>query len=316
MKLPKFAALERTPWIWSAIGAFVLWITIGAIAQRGMIATIQGNAQIGAFLVLAGMGQMFVIASGNGNIDLSIPNVMTLSSLVALSVAGGDNSKTLVGILAGLGAGLLVGLFNTVMIFGLGVPAIVATLASGLLAESAILVRAATFNAVAPPVLRDVVGARVLGIPMIAFYVVIISILAAITLHRSRFGRSLFSVGQSAKAAERAGIPVIRTSATAYLLSGGLAAISGILLSAFTGPSISLGTPFLITSVAVVILGGTPIVGGKASVAGLWTAMLMLNLIITLVYVLKWSVAIQDIFEGLVILSVLTLAGGSRRVTS
>ncbi len=305
--------LSRVPWIWSALGAFALWIIAGAIARRGMVATLQGNTQIGAFLVLAGIGQMLVIAAGNGNIDLSIPNVMTLSSLVALAVINGQNGRIAVGILAGVGVGLLVGLVNVVTIFGLRVPPIVATLASGLLAQSAVLIRATSFNTSAPSALRNLTNDRVVGIPVIAAIVAAISLIVAVVLHRSRFGRSLFAVGQSLRAADRTGIHSTRTTATCYLLSSLFAGLAGILLASFTGPSISLGTPYLLTTVAVVVLGGSPIAGGRATVSGLWTAMLMLNLIITLVYVAHWSVAVQDVFEGLVIIGVLSLAGTGRR---
>jgi len=305
--------LDRIPWVWSGLGATVLWITVGLVAQRGMFATLQGTLQVGAFLVLAGIGQLFVIATGNGNIDLSIPNVMTLGSLVALSVAQGSDDRVLVGVAAGIGAGLLVGLVNIITIFLLGVPPIVATLASSLLAQSAILIRATGHNALAPEALRDITSGYLFGLPTIAILVCAISVLAAVILQRGRFGRQVFALGQSLRATERTGLPAIRTAALCYLLSSGLAALAGILLAAFTGPSISLGTPYLLTSVAIVVLGGSLISGGRATVAGLWTAMVMLNLIITLVYVLQWSVAIQDIFEGLVILGVLTLAGGARR---
>lgn len=306
--------ITHLPWLWSGVGALVLWVAIGAIAQRGMFATLQGTIQSGSFLVLAGLGQLLVISAGTGNIDLSIPGVMTLSSLTALTVADGDNSKVWLGVVVGIAVGLLVAILNIIAIFVVGIPPIVSTLATGLIVQSAVLGVAATLNAPVPQVLSGIASARVAGIPVVAVLIAVITVGAAIVLHRGIYGRHLMAFGQSEKAAERTGIAGVRVAALAYLASGMFAALSGILLAAFTGPSLSLGDPYLLTTVAVVVLGGSLIQGGRSTVMGLWTAMIMLNLILTLVYVMHWSVAVQDIFEGAVIVVVLILAGGARRV--
>lgn len=304
--------VEKMPWIWAGLGACGLWVWIGAVAGRGMFATMQGTLQVGSFLVLVGLGQLLVVATGNGNIDLSIPNVMTLSSLVALSTAGGTDGGAFKGVLAGLAVGLLIGLVNVIVIFVLGIPPIVATLAAGMLAQSAILLRSANFASSAPPVLKDLTSTFIWEIPSMVIIALVVSIVVAIVLQRGVFGRHVFALGQSSNATLRTGLPTIRTAAIAYLASGLLAAISGMLLASFTGPSISLGTPYLLPSVAVVVLGGSLISGGRSTVAGVWTAMVMLNLIVTLVFVLQWNVAIRDIFQGVVIMAVLLVAGGRR----
>lgn len=310
-----FAKVSRPPWLWSGLGALVLWVAIGAIAQRGMFATLQGTIQSGSFLVLAGVGQLLVISAGTGNIDLSIPGVMTLSSITALTVANGDNSRAWIGVGAGVIVGLAVAMLNIVSIFLVGIPPIVSTLATGLIVQSAVLGVSSTLNAPVPQVLSDFASARIYGVPLVAVVIAVITIVAAIVLHRGVYGRHLLAFGQSPEAAERTGIAGARVAAGAYLASGAFAALAGIFLAAFTGPSLSLGDPYLLTTVAVVVLGGSLIQGGRSTVMGLWTAMIMLNLILTLVYVMHWSVAIQDIFEGAVIVIVLILAGGARRAT-
>lgn len=305
---------EKMPWVWAGLGALVLWVGIGVVAGRGMFGTMEATMQVGSFLVLVGIGQLLVVATGTGNIDLSIPGVMTLSSLVALSTAQASDDRILIGVAVGLAAGLALGVINVVFIFVLGIPPIVATLATGLLAQSAILLQATRLATAAPPGLQELASGTILGLPTMIYIAAALSGLVAIFLQKGVFGRKVFALGQSAKAAVRSGLPTDRTAPLVYLLSALFAGIAGILLASFTGPSISLGAPYLLTSVAVVVLGGTPITGGKATVAGLWTAMVMLNLIITLVFVLQWNVAVRDIFTGLVIIVVLIVAGGARRV--
>jgi ribose transport system permease protein len=305
--------LNRFPWFWSAIGALILWILVSSIAHRGIVGSLQSTVHTGSFLVLAGLGQLFVMTTGVGNIDLSIPNVMTLSSFVAFSVAGGHNSGALVGVLVGLAVGLAVGIINAFAIYAVGIPPIVATLAVGLIVQSAILLRASKVTEEPPSALVSIASDKLGGVPVVAIGTAVITIIAAIILQRGVFGRAILAVGQSSGASYRAGIARMRASVSVYLISGVLAALSGIFLGAFSGPSISLGSPYLLTSIAVVVLGGTLISGGQSTITGLWTAMLMLSYIITVVYVLHWSVAIQNIFEGLVIVLVLILAGGERR---
>lgn len=269
--------------------------------------------QVSAFLVLVGLGQLFVITAGNGNIDLSIPSTMTLAGFVAVGSMTGPAGSIQLGVGLGLACGLVIGLINTAAILGLGIPPIVATLGVGLLAQSAVLVRATNFNAVPPRGLRTFVTGRVFGLPLIALLVIAVTMGAGMVLHRSRFGRTLRAVGQNRAAAELAGISARLVIAVCYVLSGLLAATAGIALSAFIDTSITLGDPYLLTSIAVVVLGGSLITGGRSNVVGVWGAAIFLNLMITLFYVLHLSIAFQDVVEGLLIIGVLAAGSGTRR---
>lgn len=307
----RLSGASRWLWIWSALGAAALWVGVILVTGRGAGGTLVAALQISSFLVLVGLGQMLVIASGNGNIDLSIPNVMTLSSLIAFSVAGSGHGSTLAGVLLGLGTGLAAASVNVIAIFLLGIPPIVATLSVGLLAESAVLEKATGFNQVAPPGLQNFVTEQVAGIPLFAIVVVVVTVIIGWVLHRSSFGRTVLAVGQSRPAADRAGLHGTAAMIGCYLLSGLLAAAAGIALAAFSGPSTSLGDPYLLTSVGVVVLGGSMISGGRANTTGIWTAALLLNLIVTFAYDVHFSVAVQDIFEGAIILGVLSFGGSA-----
>jgi len=303
--------LPRIPWIWSALGALLLWLAIVGFAHHNPGGTLTADLEIGSFLVLVGLGQLCVISSGNGNIDLSIPNVMTLSSIVALTVGAGGHGNTVLALACGLGIGLCVATCSIFCIFVLGIPPFVSTLGMGLIAQSVVLVREEDLRNVAPASATQFVTSTVFGIPTIVLLVLGITLLLALLLHRTGFGRGVFAVGQSRRAADRSGLRPTAIIAGCYVISGLLAATSGMALAASTGPSITLGDPYLLISVGTVVLGGSLILGGRGNVTGIWTAALLLNLIITFVYVLRFSVAVEDIFEGAVIIAVLSIGGVS-----
>jgi ribose transport system permease protein len=97
--------------------------------------------------------------------------------------------------------------------------------------------------------------------------------------------------------------------ARAYLASGVLAAIGGVLLGAYTGVALGMGDAYLLTSIIIVVLGGSLIAGGRSNIPGIWGGALFLSLLVTLLNVLQLSAAYQDIAEGAVIIAVLAIGG-------
>ena len=102
-------------------------------------------------------------------------------------------------------------------------------------------------------------------------------------LHRTVYGRSVLAIGQNIRAAWLAGIPVGRIRFLTYVLSGALGGLNGALLAGyFRGASVDIGNEYLLASIAVVVIGGTSVAGGKANVPGLWGAALFLVLLLTM----------------------------------
>src|SRR3954454_10742721 len=113
----------RQPWLWAVAGAVIVWAITTAVAQgRGAFETLSSALQFATFYVIVGVGQMFVIASGPGNIDLSIPAVMTLAGYLAMGVMHGSDAGLWAGLAAGLGVGLAAGVGKIVLIRGVGHP--------------------------------------------------------------------------------------------------------------------------------------------------------------------------------------------------
>jgi ribose transport system permease protein len=301
--------LSAQAWVWSYLAVAAVWLAIGIIAGRGLGGTLESAIQVAPFLVLVATGQMFVITAGNGNIDLSVAYLMTLSAFVSVGVMNAGHGSFVLGILAGLLCGVIVAVINVTAILLLHIPPIVATLATGLIAQSAGLRYSSLYASMPDPSLASFTSVQVGGISVLAILCVGLALIVSMALRSTTYGRWLQAVGQNQRAAELSGINVTLVLIICYLLSGVLAATAGILLGAFVSPSLDLGNPYLMDSIASVVIGGTLIAGGRAFASGVWGGALFLILLVTLLNVMHINVAVQDVVKGVLIISVLALAG-------
>jgi ribose transport system permease protein len=302
-------ALAR-PWIWGFVAAVLVWVVILAVSGQGGGQTVSLALSLAPYLVLVGLGQMLVVTAGPGNIDVSVGPVISLAGFASVAVCSSTGSVA-TGTAAGIGVGLVVAAVSAVAILGLSVPPIIATLATGLIAASLTLTMADGFTALPDPGLRELLNVRPAGIPVLAVAVAALTALVVLGLRRTTYGRSLLAVGQNRRVAERAGIPVVRTIAVTYLASGALAGLAGALLAAYIAPTPDLGTRYLLDSIAVVVIGGTLISGGRAVPVGVWGGALFFILLDGLVNLVGWSAAAQNLLKGGLVLFVLFLAGGA-----
>ncbi|MGH7119044.1 MAG: ABC transporter permease [Acetobacteraceae bacterium] len=305
--------LEAQPWIWSFAAALIVWLLTLLTAQgRGVMETLAVALQFATFFAIVGIGQMLAIAAGPGNIDLSIPGVMTFAGYLAMGLMNGANAGLLAGIAAGIAVGIVAGAFNAGLIQILRIPPLIGTLASGFVFQSMAIAYSRHSIAKPAPLLVSFAAARVVGIPLIALIFIALTALVAVLLRRSVFGRSVLAIGQNARAARLAGLAVGPTIAVVYLVSGILAALAGILLSAYSGgAALDMGQDYLLMSIAVVVLGGTSIAGGQASPAGLWGAAVLLDLVVTMLNVMRVGAGLRFVVTGIIIIGVLALARGS-----
>lgn len=302
--------LRRNRWAWSFAGALIVWlITIISAEGRGAGATLSAALGFSAFYVMAGMGQMLVVAAGPGNIDLSIPSVMTLTGYLATGAMGGDPAKLWLGLLVVIAVGGAVGLINVALIRLARVPPMVATLSAGFIMQSITIAYSKTAPAKPPAPLMEFALGRILGVPWIAIALIIAAAILSLIMTRSIFGRNLLAVGQSERAAYFAGISTRRITTIVYVASSLLAALTGLLLAAYSGgAALDMSSDFLLMSIAVVVIGGTSITGGRVSVAGIWGGSLLLYLISTMLNVLGLGAGVRFALTGAIIIGVLALS--------
>lgn len=299
-------------WAWSFIGALVVWgLTVASVGGRGAGATLSVALAFSAFYAIVGIGEMLVISTGGGNIDLSIPSVMMLAGYLSMGAMHDQNSLLPLGILVALGVGLGAGVANVILIRVTKIPPMVATLASGFVMQSMTIAYSTTSTATPAPMLLHFSLSRVFGIPTLAIPVVLFAVLMGLLLSRSVFGRSVLAIGQNERAAYLANVSIQGTLATVYIISAVLAAVAGLLLAGYSGgASLDMSQGFLLMAIAVVVLGGTSIAGGRASVAGVWGASMFLYLIVTMLNVFGVGAGVQYVVTGIIIITVLTLSEG------
>jgi ribose transport system permease protein len=318
MSNPSAALLQfrNRPWIWSFLGALLVWAMAVALAGgHGGWPVFTTAIAFSAFTVLVGIGQMFVITLGPGNIDLSLPANIGLASAVAMKVMDGADSRIALGLIAAVAAGLAIGVVNYLLIRLLRIPPLIATLSSSFVIRSVGISYGRGLQIKPPQAFADFVLYRVGGISVLAVLVLLLSVVAAVVLARTVYGRSVLAVGQNLRAARLAGLSVRRVRFLTYALCGALGGLCGALLAGFTGgSSLDVGAEYLLTSIAVVVIGGTSVAGGMANVPGLWGAALMLFMIATLLNSSGLGVGVRDLMTGVIIIAVITLAGGRRQL--
>jgi ribose transport system permease protein len=302
------------PWIWSYLGALLVWIA-SIIFTRGYGAggMITAGLALAVFSVITGVAQMFVITLGPGNVDLSLPANIGLASAVAMKVMGGSDSMIAMGLLAALASGSGIGIANYLLIWLLRIPPIIATLLASFIIQSIGISYGRGLQVKPPPAFAEFTTAQVGGIPFLAIGTVVFTIVIGVLLHRTIYGRSVLAIGQNPRAAWLAGIAVERIRFATYVLSGALGGICGALLAGyFRGSSLEIGDEYLLTSIALVVIGGTSVSGGRANVAGLWGAGLFLVLLLTMLNTFGVSAGIRFVVTGLVIIGVIVAAGGQK----
>ena len=305
-------ALGRKPWIWSFVAAILVWIiTVLFTGGASSIGLSQAALTFAAFSVIVGIGQMFVITLGPGNIDLSVPATMTLAGTIALKLMNVEDGMILPGLLVSILIGLGIGIGNYALIKLLRIPPIIATLSMSFIIQSAAIWSNRGLRIKPPEQLADFTTSGVLGIPNIAIVALLLSALAWVLLEKTIYGRWISAIGQSMFAARMAGIPVDGTRLATYVLCAILASICGYLLASFSGgAALNMGAEYLLMSIAVVIIGGTAVAGGDSNVPGIWGASLFMFLVVSMLNTYGFGAGPRLILTGFIIIAVILVAGG------
>ncbi|ACM29701.1 ABC transporter permease [Agrobacterium rhizogenes] len=305
-------ALHRKPWIWSFAATLAVWsLTVLFTGGASSLGLSQAALTFAAFSVIVGIGQMFVITLGPGNIDLSVPATMTLAGTVALKLMNVEDGMIVPGLLISILIGIGIGVGNYALIKLLRIPPIIATLSMSFIVQSTAIWSNRGLRIKPPEQLADFTVSSLAGIPNIAIVAFLLSVLAWILLEKTIYGRWISAIGQSMFAARMAGIPVDGTRLATYILCAILASICGYLLASFSGgAALNMGSEYLLMSIAVVIIGGTAVAGGDSNVPGIWGASLFMFLVVSMLNTYGFGAGSRLILTGFIIIAVILVAGG------
>lgn len=304
--------LERNRWVWSFLGVLVLWAILSIATSRFSLHSLSGVAASASFLVIVALGQMLVVTTGRGNIDLSIASVLTLSAYASIVVTQGLDARLPLAIGAVVLIGLVTGAVNALLVVAFRIPAIIATLATGyILATGTLIANRWAAGFAVSPVLKTLAAGRIGGFPVMLLVALLVVVLVGLLLRRTVYGRAISAVGQNERAAALAGIRTGRVVACAFIASAVMAALTGMLLGAYVGGAfLEMGAPYLLQSLGAVVLGGSLIFGGSSTALGTLFGSLLLVLIVTTMQIVGLPPGTQDIVQGFVVIAVLALAGG------
>lgn len=232
--------------------------------------------QVAPVAVVA-IGMALVIATEG--IDLSVGSTMAISAaLLPLYLGYGTWPAIAVAVLAGAAVGMVNG---SLVAFARMQP-IIATLGTLVACRGVALVLAeGRLTEIFDPVLGTLGNDSVLGIPLSVLLVLMVTGAAAVAVHRAAFGRRLLAVGGNRAAATLAGLPVKRTLVTVYVVSGVLAATAGVMSTARQGASDPsfVGLLIELSAITAVVVGGTPLSGGRVRIVGTLMGALLMQLI-------------------------------------
>ena len=261
----------------------------------------------GAFLAILGLGQGAVIIAGG--LDLSVAWTITFPAIVVTTFANGSDAQAIWAIPLALGLGALIGWINGTFVVGFRLSPIIATLAVGSILEGVALVfSGGAPTGAAPPMLAAFVNGRFLGLPPIVWFLFAFVVAATLILNFSAFGRRLRATGSSEWIARLSGVRTGSVIVSAYVLSGFCAALVGLLLAGFTAQAYyDMGKPYLLASIAVVVLGGTSITGGRGHYLGIFGGALVFTALSSLLASTSLPEAVRSIIYGIVLLGAVAM---------
>jgi ribose transport system permease protein len=273
--------------------------------------------RLAVFLGVIAAGQTLVIISGSEGIDLSAGSVVTLTAILTYVIVNGANEKVLLGLLAAIAVGVLIGFLNGIVITFLKISPFVMTLGmSGVVTGAIIVITHGNVTGKVAPIMTRLIARPVapsIPIPNAVILWLIFGTLMWLLLERTTFGRNLFAIGVNRVTARLSGVDVTGTNLLTYSLAGALAGFGGFLLVGNTGVvHLQLGQPFLFPSIAAVAVGGTLLSGGKGSYWGTMAGAIVLTLITSLLTTMQMPDSVRRMVLGATLLVLISIYGRQR----
>jgi len=278
------ATLDRakvTAWLqnYGVYLAVVVLLLFNVVFTENFLSVANFRTQLvqAAPVCIVALGMALVI--GTEGIDLSVGSVMSIAAaLIPLYLGAGPLTAIIVAIIAGIVSGL----FSGYLVAYLGIQPIIATLA--LLVGGRGLALVIAHGQLVQLHNRDFLElgtGDVLGVPIMVIVAAVLAVLAGLVVQRTTFGRHLVAIGGNRAASTLAGLPVKRVLVGVYVISGALAAVAGVLATSRLGASDpnDLGLLMELSAITAVVVGGTPLTGGRVRVLGTVFGALLMQLV-------------------------------------
>lgn len=282
----------------------VLISTVALVALSAVLApssvsqgAVLGMLPFAAVLAIVGLGQMLVVQQGG--IDLSVPGSVSLAVVIVTHMPNENDAMLLPAVLVAFAWAIGAGMLNGFMVGRLGLNPIIATLGTNALLFGAVLGISGGIPRTTTNLLSEIAGGRTLGIPHAVLFALAFLALVTVMVKKTVVGRRFEAVGASPAAARATGLRYRTHQGAAYVWAQLLFASAGILLAGITNqPTAFQGNSYLLTSVAVVVLGGTSLLGGRGFPAATVVAALFLSQLDQFVLALGVPFAVRTLVQA------------------
>jgi len=293
----------------------VLVVGAGLVSTVGRNFFSQGNIRD----ILTGMSVLGFVAIGEtlvilcGSLDLSVPYVVSMSSLIAAEVMAGEPRNIGLAVLLALVFGAGVGAANGLIVTKLKVHGLIATLGVGLIIKGYL---ATQYKGTAGQVPWDfrLIGATGIGpVPISTLIMVATAVLVALFLRNTRTGSHMFAVGGSLAVSRQSGLRTSQPIVVAHVLCSTTAALAGLLLASRLGvgsPTVGSQGGYDLLAIAAVVLGGTLLVGGRGSIWGTLGGVAIFAVMDNVMSVIQLSPFLKDVVRGVVIVAAVAIYTG------
>lgn len=221
-----------------------------------------GSLPFAAILAIVGLGQMLVVQQGG--FDLSVAGGVSLAVVISTHVTAGNNANLLPAVLMAFGCAILIGVVNGVMVGLLRLNSIVATIGMNALIYGGVFAVSGGVPRSTSTLLAAIAGGDILGVGNSIYFALAILIIVVFIMKKTVLGRHYEAIGANPLVARAVGLRVRLYQTMAYVLAQLLYCVAGVLLAGITSqPTAFQGDSLLLPSVAVVVLGGTSLLGGR-----------------------------------------------------
>jgi ribose transport system permease protein len=310
---------RASEWVGKRRDLVVVYFVLGVMIAVGSAFTpnflsafnIQSIVAGAAALAFVSIGQTFVVLTGG--IDLSVGSIMSLITVVAATHMQGSDDRILSAAALSIGIGAGLGLVNGLAVTVLRLEPIIATLGMLSVIQGLTFLRSMEPAGLTAPFLQGLIYDEVGPIPKALFLILGAFILGLFVLRKTRYGMHVYALGGSEQAARLSGVATIRVKLSVYVLSGVFAAMAGLLLAGRLGQGDPLsGQVFMLTSVAVVTIGGTSLFGGRGGLAGTLAGVFILTILANVLNLEGIQTYPQQLTLGLLIIAVVALYSATR----
>lgn len=304
LKRPSFDLDAAIPFLATAaiimIGAFFVprFLSLDYLLQQLQVASFLGVLALGATVVIL-----------LGHIDLSVPWVLGGAAIISTALVGTDSAMlSASAVPAALLFGVLVGIINGVGVAVFRIPSMVWTLAVNSMLLGVAVLNTGGFSprGVASPLMIEAATGTIAGIPFAFLLWMAVAVILGLFFARTGFGRYLSSIGYNEKATFLSGVSTPSVIFAAFMIAGACSALGGVLLAGYANQAYqSMGDPFLLPTIAAVVIGGTSILGGRGSLVGTIGGVLFITILTSILSVFQISEAWRNIIFGSIIIVML-----------